>query len=280
MMKKLFLVCCVAMLCSFTPGGAGSLPDDKGFPSLLSGSSTPAASKLVDSLYHTIKLDSLGLRKDIFFDAYKGYEFLLAKGMLQNNRILSICDYSQSSHNKRLYIIDLAAGTVIYNTYVSHGKNSGGEFASSFSNSVNSHKSSIGFLITGDTYRGDKGYSMHFDGVEPGFNDKVRKRDIVMHGSWYVNEKRADEGSMMGRSYGCTAVSYSIYKPIIDSIKNGSCFFIYGNDEHYLQASQILNANFPWPAIQSALPALPSISQLSKKEPNPGIPATETLAGK
>ena len=273
MMKKLLLVCCVAMFCSFKPGAAGSLPDDKGFPSLLSSTPLSSVNHLVDSLYHRIKLDSLGLRRDIFFDAYKGYEFLLSKGMLQNTRMLSICDYSQSSHNKRLYVIDLSDGKLVYQTYVSHGKKSGGEYAESFSNRMNSNKSSLGFLITGGTYRGEAGFSMHFDGVEPGINDKVRSRSIVMHGSWYVNEKRADEGDMMGRSLGCTAVPFSDYKNIIEQIKDGSCFFIYGNDNHYLEVSQILNANFAWPSVQ---PSLPSVAQLNRFEPTPGKPEPDS----
>jgi len=138
-------------------------------------------------------------------------------------------------------------GKLLFNTYVSHGKNSGKEYATSFSNRTNSHKSSLGFMITADTYNGGRGYSMHLDGMEAGINDRVRSRNIVMHGSKYVNADRADDGESMGRSYGCPAVSYAESRQIIDKIKNGSCFFIYAENKPYTSTSKILNARFEWP---------------------------------
>ena len=126
-----------------------------------------------------------------------------------------------------------------------------GNMPPSFSNKNNSNKSSLGFLITGETYRGHAGLSMHFDGVEPGFNDKVRQRSIVMHGSWYVNAERADEGTLMGRSLGCPAVPYAEHEKIIKAIKGGSCFFAYSPDNWYIHSSRILNAQFTWPVLNT-----------------------------
>jgi hypothetical protein len=230
---------------------------DKKFTSLLPSikNEAPVVAKWIDSMYDAIHLDSFGLKKDVFYYACKGYEYFLSKNKLEKPSILTICDYSQSSSSKRLYVIDLNDGQLLFNTYVSHGKNSGGEYATSFSNSMNSHKSSLGFMITGDTYKGGNGYSMRLDGMEPGINDNVRDRDIVMHGSKYVNAKRADEGTTMGRSFGCPAVSYAEHKKIIDAIKDGSCFFIYADYKLYASASKILNANFEWPiAMQQTFP--------------------------
>jgi len=230
---------------------------DKKFASLLPSieNEAPVVAKWIDSMYDAIHLDSFGLKKDIFYYACKGYEYLLSNNKLEKPAILTICDYSQSSSNKRLYVIDINDGQLLFNTYVSHGKNSGGEYATSFSNSMNSHKSSLGFMIMGDTYKGGNGYSLRLDGMEPGINDNVRDRDIVMHGSKYVNAKRADEGTTMGRSFGCPAVSYAEHKKIIDAIKDGSCFFIYADYKLYASASKILNANFEWPiAMQQTLP--------------------------
>ena len=244
-MKKVFIVCFIFSSAFTLNAGAGG---GKNFPSLLSGNNQSAElSTIVDSIYQTIHLDSLGLNRDAFFYAYKGYQLLSVQNKLTNKNVLTICDYSQSSHNRRLYVIDLIAGKLLFNTFVSHGKKSGEEYAWTFSNATNSNKSSLGFLVTGETYTGKAGYSMHFDGVEPGINDKVRKRDIVMHGSWYVNEQRADEGGYMGRSLGCPAVPYKEHKQIIDIIKGGSCFFVYHPDSRYTQTSQILNARVDWP---------------------------------
>jgi len=119
----------------------------------------------------------------------------------------------------------MANAKLLYNTYVSHGRNSGAEYATSFSNRSDSHKSSLGFLVTAETYFGKNGYSMRFDGQENFINTNVRSRDIVMHGSRYVNSQRADEGSMMGRSYGCPAIPYSECDDIIDCIKRRKLLF-------------------------------------------------------
>ncbi|MBN9296681.1 MAG: murein L,D-transpeptidase catalytic domain family protein [Filimonas sp.] len=216
---------------------------------MLAGSESTAAQSWVDSLYGKLHLDSLGLERKVFFYACKGYEYLLSTGQIAKPETLTICDYSQSSKSRRLYVIDMQNGQMLFNTFVSHGKNSGKEFANTFSNLTNSHKSSLGFMITAETYLGKAGYSMRLDGMEKGINSNVRKRDIVMHGSWYVNETRADEGQNMGRSYGCPAVPYAEHSDIIDKIKEGSCFFAYYPDAWYANNSQILKAKFTWPAL-------------------------------
>jgi len=240
---------CVVCFFAFTSMAPATVNSgDKKFTSLLPSLSdeAPAVAYWIDSMYSTRRLDSLGLNKNIFFYACKGYNYLLNQHKLQNTSLLTVCDYTQSSTHKRLYVIDLEKGLLLYNTYVSHGKNSGTEFAKSFSNKTDSHKSSLGFMITGDTYAGKNGYSMYFEGVETGINNNVRKRAIVMHGSKYVNEERADEGNTMGRSFGCPAVPYKEHKAIIDAIKGGSCFFAYADDKLYIGASQVLRAKVDW----------------------------------
>ena len=110
-------------------------------------------------------------------------------------------------------------------------------------------------MVTAETYNGKAGYSMRLEGMEKGFNDKVRARDIVMHGSDYVNEYRMDDPIGMGRSYGCPAVPFKLHKKIIDTIKNGSCFFMFGEDNVYASSSGILNTKFNWPSLMPVLPA-------------------------
>lgn len=231
---------------------------DKKFTSLLPSLSdeSPVVAHWIDSMYNTLQLEPLGLDKNVFFYACKGYEYFLTEHKLANTSLLTICDYSQSSTHKRLYVIDLEKGQVLYNTYVSHGKNSGNEFATSFSNKAESHKTSLGFMITGDTYSGKAGYSMYFEGMEEGFNNNVRARSIVMHGSNYVNAERADEGTGMGRSFGCPAVPYAEHKDIINTIKGGSCFFAYANDKLYITTSQILRAKFDWQISNNQSPLI------------------------
>ncbi|MFT4154183.1 murein L,D-transpeptidase catalytic domain family protein [Parafilimonas sp.] len=205
----------------------------------------------VDSLYSQMQLAAIGLSRPVFFEAYKGYEYLLSVNKIKKQGFLTICDYSQASNKRRLYVLDIDKAKVLFNTYVSHGRNSGSAFATSFSNSNDSHKTSLGFMSTAETYNGDNGYSLRLDGLESGFNDNVRARAIVMHGSNYVNGRRASDGTMMGRSYGCPAVPAKEVKGIINAIKGGSCFFSYYPDKMYAAASKILNADFIWPLTQT-----------------------------
>jgi hypothetical protein len=217
--------------------------DDKSFPLLLTNpTQVQLLQHATDSIYNLIGLENYGLEKEAFFFACKGYQYLLNKGDLKKKNLLTICDYSQSSNNKRLYVIDLSNNTVLFNTYVSHGKNSGEEYATSFSNVENSNKSSLGFLVTDDTYSGVAGLSMRFKGMETGINDHVRSRNIVFHGSRFVNETVMQSRGMIGRSLGCPAVPNGMQKEIIDVIKGGSCFYIYNPASWYTHTSRILNA--------------------------------------
>lgn len=124
-------------------------------------------------LYDELSLGQIGLGKKAFEFAYKGYKNLLNRGLIAKQNILSVVDFSQSSKNKRLYIVDIEKREILMNTYVAHGRNSGKEFATSFSNSISSLKSSLGFFITRSTYFGEHGLSLRIDGVEKGINTRI-----------------------------------------------------------------------------------------------------------
>ena len=197
----------------------------------------------VSTLYEQINLKEVGLSKKALAYALKGYYYLLAHHKLARTNILSICDLSQSSRNKRLYVLDLEQKTILINTYVAHGRNSGKEFATSFSNSAASHKSSLGFFVTEDTYFGNNGLSLKICGMERGINDGATRRNIVIHGSPYVGADFMQMNHFInGRSYGCPAVPQEESETIIDAIKGGSCLFIYHPTKKYSSRSKILNA--------------------------------------
>ncbi len=195
-----------------------------------------------DQVYDSLNLDESGLSEQAFEYAWFGYQSMLAKGMLAKKEILSICDFSQSSKNKRMYIIDLGTMKLLLHTYVAHGKNSGGEYANSFSNKPESHKSSIGFYVTRSTYFGNHGLSLKIDGIEKGFNDKALARNIVIHGSEYVGPSFLKNNPFSGRSYGCPAVPDEVSDEVINFIKDGSCLFIYYPSKTYIAKSRLLNA--------------------------------------
>jgi hypothetical protein len=195
----------------------------------------------VSTLYEQIDLKEIGLTKKAFEYALKGYYYLLEHHWLNKTNILSICDLSQSSRNKRLYVLDLEERKVLVNTYVAHGRNSGGEFARSFSNNPSSHKTSLGFYVTQGTYFGNNGLSLKIRGMERGFNDRANGRNIVVHGSQYVGPDFLQMNQFCGRSYGCPAVPAEESEEIIDVIKEGSCLFVYHPTQKYLARSKILN---------------------------------------
>ncbi len=256
-MNKLLLVCLIC-ICLFTSMIAVNKPESSltsinyNSKNLLTGTDNSAeVNYWIDSLYLNMNLADAGLSRTAFFNACKGYEYLLAENGIKKPGIITVCDYSQCSNKKRLYVLNLNTGKILYNTYVSHGKNSGNAYTTSFSNNADSYKTSLGFMITAETYIGDNGYSLRLDGIEKGFNDNVRTRAIVMHGSDYVCRDRAVNGTMMGRSFGCPAVPAAEVKKIVEYIKGGSCFFSFYPDKSYAQNSKILNASFIWPVSQS-----------------------------
>ena len=172
----------------------------------------------------------------IFKQAIAGYNSI----QLSNKKFLSIIDFTKPSNEKRLFIIDIENHKLLYHTLVAHGKNSGLINATRFSNRKGSHKSSLGFYRTGNSYVGKRGYSLQLEGLEKGINDNARLRGIVIHGANYVNEKFiAGNNSMIGRSWGCPAVSKELNRKIIDLIKGGSCLFIYAEDEFYKERSML-----------------------------------------
>ena len=193
-------------------------------------------------LYDSLQLRQSGLSETALEYAMKGYNYLQSKGLVAKS-IVSICDFSQPSRNKRLYVIDLASKKLLYNTYVAHGRNSGAEYATSFSNSPESLKSSLGFYVTQGTYQGSHGLSLKIEGLEKGFNNNAFKRNIVIHGSEYTADPFIRSNSYCGRSYGCPAVPAQLSSGIIEVLKEGSCLFIYHPSANgYLAKSSILNS--------------------------------------
>ena len=182
------------------------------------------------------------LSRDIFNLAIRGLSKLEAIGKLHNPDIVTIADYSQSSNRKRLYVIDLKNKKLLFNTYVAHGRNTGEEYARSFSNLEGSLKSSLGFYITENpVFGGHTGLSLMIEGVEKGFNDNALKREIIIHAADYASEGFIRKYGRLGRSLGCPALPPELNKPIIETIKCGTCLFIYNPDKNYLCTSTFLN---------------------------------------
>lgn len=190
------------------------------------------------SVYDSLQLNLRGLSQEAFEYAKKGLSKLVAEGKLLNDSIISIIDFSEPSNKKRLYVLDLKNYRVLHNTLVAHGRNTGREWATSFSNQNESYKSSPGFYITGGTYEGKNGYSLKLEGLERGINDNAEERGIVVHGAEYVCDDFVNAQGYIGRSQGCPAVPVQASRPLINTIKNGTCLFIY--HPSYINRSTVL----------------------------------------
>ncbi|RYY97812.1 MAG: murein L,D-transpeptidase catalytic domain family protein [Chitinophagaceae bacterium] len=200
-----------------------------------------SAEAVASNLYNTLGLDNLGLSFDAMKYAYKGFEELQDKGLVANDAVLTVIDFSQPSSSKRMYILDVKNQKLLYHTYVAHGKNSGLQYAERFSNRAESLQSSLGFYVTKGTYQGKHGLSLRLAGLEEGFNSNAESRAVVVHGAQYIGSSRAD-AAYMGRSFGCPAVPQAQSATVINLIKGGTTLFIYHPSQSYLNGSKLINA--------------------------------------
>lgn len=204
---------------------------------------TLVASKLMTptlkSVYDSLHLSLSGISQQAFDFAKQGLHKLIEEGKLLNDSIISIIDFSLPSNQKRLFVLDLKNYKILFNTLVAHGRNSGRELVTSFSNQNKSFQSSPGFYITRETYKGRNGYSLKLEGIERGINDNAFERGIVIHGADYVCDAFVNSQGYIGRSQGCPAVPMQSSMPIINTIKNGTCLFVY--HPSYISKSSVLN---------------------------------------
>ncbi|WP_447650930.1 murein L,D-transpeptidase catalytic domain family protein [Pseudomonas abietaniphila] len=154
---------------------------------------------------------------------------------------LAVIDYSLPSTERRLWVFDLAQRTLLFHNLVAHGRSSGEDRATYFSNEPDSLASSIGLYSTRESYVGRNGYSLRMDGLEPGFNDKAFDRDVVIHGADYVSNDFARVNGRIGRSHGCPAVPTAMARPVIDTLKDGQLLFIYYPDPQWLKTSSFIH---------------------------------------
>lgn len=187
-------------------------------------------------LYMEMELEEV-VNYAAFEQAVAGYNKIAQK----DKEILTLVDFSKPSIEERFYVFDMRHKKLLFSSLVSHGKNSGGNYATSFSNKNGSLKSSLGFFLTENTYQGKNGYSLVLNGLEKGINDRAKERAIVIHGAAYSNPSVIASSGRLGRSFGCPALPQSVSKPIINTIKGGSLLFIYANNQNYLSYSPILS---------------------------------------
>lgn len=145
--------------------------------------------------------------------------------------LMIVIDYTEPSFRKRLHIVTLKDGKTLRSHHVAHGEGSSDPecraYSNSFSNTPNSHKSSLGAMVTSNTYRGKHGYSLRLDGLEKGKNDNVRSRAIVMHSAGYCRDGYILTKGRCGQSWGCPAIDPAISNEVIGMVKGGCFLYAY-----------------------------------------------------
>ena len=187
---------------------------------------TPASRGTIDAKVFSLALDAASCA--------------VRSGAVDGPSTLSVIDYSRPSTSPRLWVFDLESRELLYEELVAHGQGSGGNLATQFSNTEDSHQSSLGLFVTEGTYVGRNGYSLRLNGLDRGFNDRARERAIVVHGAPYVDAKLALAQGRLGRSWGCPALREAVARDLIDRVKGGSLVFAYYPDPLWLASSAYL----------------------------------------
>ncbi len=182
-----------------------------------------------------------GISREVLDLAINAVSCAVNSGDIERPRTLTVIDYSLPSVEPRLWVFDVATGRLLFKEPVAHGRNTGENMATQFSDTPESRQSSIGLFVTGDTYVGSNGYSLRLDGLEPGFNSRARERAIVMHGAPYVNTSLASSQGRIGRSWGCPALREAVARDVIDTVRGGGVIFSYYPDDRWLRTSKFLN---------------------------------------
>ena len=175
----------------------------------------------------------MNLEKRITFPAFKQGIQGMERIRNRNNNILTIVDFTKPSTEERLYIIDLDKEQVLVSSYVAHGMRTGDLYAKYFSNRKGTLKSSDGFFLTGESYKGKNGFSLRLYGLEHGRNNNAYERTLVIHAARYAEQSFINRYGRLGRSRGCLAVPRSENGKIIEYIQGGSVCYVHSEGLKY-----------------------------------------------
>jgi len=234
-------VCFVGLAPALTGGGFVTSAEAQTavIPATLSSASSTVGPDLVDRTAAELE----GMSRPVLDLALSALTCAIDSGDISTPPTLTVIDYSRPSTEARLWVFDLRTGGVRFHELVAHGKGTGENLAEHFSDDMNSHQSSLGLFVTGDTYTGSNGYSLRLNGLEPGFNSRARERAIVMHGASYVDAEFAARQGRLGRSWGCPALREAIAHDVIDFVRDGGVIFSYYPDEAWLERSRFLHCD-------------------------------------
>lgn len=193
-----------------------------------------------ESLVRSLVTQAPGLRGEVLRLALGATGCAAERGLVKNRDLVTVIDYSLPSTEPRLWVFDIATRKLLFRELVAHGKNSGGNVPTRFSNVHGSLATSLGLFVTADPYVGRNGYSLRLRGLEKGVNDQALSRAIVMHGAPYVSKAAIRALGRLGRSWGCPAVRTEVARKMIDTLRGGSAVFAYYPEKSWLSTSAFL----------------------------------------
>lgn len=238
-MKKITLV--LLAIVSLLPAGTiASKSNDYPVEANSATAVTQAQPDIIKALYDRFPQGTF--KFEAFVAAMKGYAAASAGNQIKKTHLLTLIDFSLPSSEERFFVLDLNEAKVLFKSLVAHGRNTGENIATNFSNKAESYQSSLGFYVTAESYTGKNGYSLKLDGLEKNINDKARERGIVIHAADYVSKEFVAQHGRLGRSQGCPALPNALNQKVINCIGGGSLLFIYAPQENYLQQSAFLNS--------------------------------------
>ncbi len=188
-------------------------------------------------------LTAMGLAAGVAADALWAFDTAWAAGEAEHFGY-GVTDFSLRSDQRRLWILSLASGALVHHTYVAHGEMSSDPndsgWAVSFSNVSGSHQSSLGLMQGAETYTGSFGYSMRMDGLEPGYNDNVRSRAIVVHPWDGSTDSYVNSQGECAPTWGCAGLDPAICAGVVDFLSDGGLLLFHYPDGDWSQHSAYL----------------------------------------
>jgi hypothetical protein len=168
------------------------------------------------------------------------YNHAVAMGYKVSKPLVTVVDFDLPSTAKRLFIINVKTDKVVAQVRVAHGKNSGGLYATQFSNVRRTYESSLGVYLTGKAYEGKHGYSVRLQGISPGYNTNALQRGIVFHPAYYMKTSYIKRRGEAGRSWGCFAVNPQYSRFVMQQIEDGTLVVAYRSNSRWLSHSKFI----------------------------------------
>ncbi|MCA9623215.1 MAG: murein L,D-transpeptidase catalytic domain family protein [Myxococcales bacterium] len=189
-------------------------------------------------------LQGWGMDGGVAYDALHVFDRAWHDGLVETTAY-AVVDFAVHAAQKRMWVFDVFDTSLRHHTYTTVGEasdpNADG-FADSFSNLSGSHKSSLGLMKGAELYTGTYGPSMRLDGLEPGFNDNVRPRAIVVH-SWTGSAPAyvaTHPTSGAAPTWGCLGIDPGIVEDLRSFLAEGGLLLSHFPDGSWSQTSTFL----------------------------------------